>query len=178
MIQSFDTSRGSIAIREASRADATQFRELRLGALQDSPIAFSADYHINAGHPMGFWEGRLEKDGNGIILLAEYDRRFIGMTGIRRGESAKTKHSAGIWGVYIRPEWRGLRIAEALLETCIDWARMRGVVIVKLAVVSANESAIRCYERCGFKIYGIEPRAILYEDQYYNEYLMFRDLSA
>jgi len=176
MIKSIHTPRGTIVIREANLTDATQFRELRLDALQDSPTAFSADLQTNIDHPASFWEDRLREDENTRIFFAEYEDHLIGMTGIRCGQSPKTQHGAGIWGVYVRPEWRGLHIAEVFIEMCIDWAKTRNVVIVKLAVVSANESAVRCYKRCGFTVYGTEPLALLYEGKYYDEFLMFRNL--
>jgi RimJ/RimL family protein N-acetyltransferase len=176
MIQSFDTTRGTVVLREANLADTAQFRDLRLNGLQDSPTAFSADYQVNFNHPMSFWEGRLTFDEHGIIFFAECDSSLIGMTGIRKGESPKTKHGAYIWGVYVRPAWRGLHIAEGLIEMCADWAREREVVILKLGVMANNKSAIHCYKRCGFTVYGTEPRALFYENQYYDEYLMCRDL--
>jgi GNAT superfamily N-acetyltransferase len=172
----FETLQGLINIREALPSDVIQYRELRLSTLQDSPTAFSADYQANLNHPMSFWEGRLSFDENGIIFFAVYENNLIGITGIRRGESPKTKHSAGIWGVYVRSEWRGLHIAEMLIETCIAWAKPRQVNIVKLGVTSTNASALRCYERCSFTIYGNEPRAMLYGSTYYDEYLMSRDV--
>lgn len=176
MNRSVITSRGTIRIREAKPADATRYRELRLEALLDSPTAFSADYQINLRQPMSFWEGRLTSDEYGIMFLAEQENVLIGMTGVRTGESPKTKHGAYVWGVYIRPAWRGLHIAEALIEICAEWARERQVVILKLGVMANNESAVRCYKRCGFTVYGTEPRALLYEGQYYDEFLMYCSL--
>ena len=176
MIQSIDTVSGTIILREGNMADAANFRDLRLNGLQDSPTAFSADYQLNFNHPMSFWEGRLTFDEHGSIFFAEHDDNLIGMAGIRKGESPKTKHGAYVWGVFIRPAWRGLHIAEGLIEICLDWVKEREVVIAKLGVMANNESAIRCYKRIGFAIYGTEPRALFHEGQYYDEYLMFRDL--
>jgi RimJ/RimL family protein N-acetyltransferase len=173
-----DTPRGTVVIREANPADATRFRELRLDGLLDSPTAFSADYQINLSHPMSFWAGRLIFDEHGIIFFAEHENTLVGMTGIRKGESQKTKHGAYVWGVYVRPAWRGLHIAESLIGICADWARERGVVILKLGVMANNESAVRCYKRCGFTVYGTEPRALFYEGQYYDELLMYCPLDA
>ena len=178
MICSLDTARGAVILREANLADAAQFRDLRLSGLQDSPTAFSADYQVNINHPMSFWEGRLSFDEHGVIFFVEHESFLIGMSGIRQGESPKTKHGAYVWGVYIRPEWRGLHLAEALINLCADWAGSRGIVILKLGVMANNESAIHCYKRCGFTVYGTEPRALFYENQYYDEYLMSRDLQT
>lgn len=174
MIKSLQTPKGTITIREASFADAAQFRELRLFALEDAPTAFSADLDLNIRHSKRFWEDRLKPDPHGIIIFAEHENQLIGMAGIRKGDSSKTKHSAGIWGVFVRPEWRGLRIAEEIIELCCEWAKLRDVQIVKLGVVSTNESAIRLYERNGFTVYGKEPSALYVDGRYYDEFYMSR----
>jgi RimJ/RimL family protein N-acetyltransferase len=174
---SIATPRGILTIREAQASDVLQYRELRLHALQNAPTAFSSDYETNARQTMDYWEGRLSKDENSTIFFAEADHRLIGMTGIGRRPSPKTKHSADIYSVYVRPEWRGLHIAEALIKACIEWAKAREVNIVKLGVLSSSTSAIRCYQRCGFTIYGTEPRGIFYEGQYYDGYFMARDIA-
>jgi len=175
--QIFESPRGTINIREATPSDVIQFRDLRLFALQDAPTAFSADYQVHLSRPMSFWEGRLNFDEYGSLFFAEHAGSLIGMTGIRQRESPKTKHSAEILSVYVRPEWRGLHIAEGLMDLCVQWAKAREVNILKLGVMATNTSARRCYERCGFKIYGTEPRDVFYEGQYYDLHLMFRDIT-
>jgi len=171
------TPRGPIVIREATPADTMPFRELRLEALQDGPTAFSADYQMNLNQPAKYWEDRLtmEKD-EATIFLVEHQGKLIGMTGIARGSSPKTRHSAWIWGVYVTPDWRGLRVAEKLINSCFTWAKARMMLLVKLGAAATNTSAIRCYERCGFSTYGTEPSAVFYDGKYYDEFLMFRSL--
>ena len=173
-----DTARGTIVIRQSNAADAPAFRELRLGALLDSPTAFSMDYERSSKYPSKHWEDTLTMDDNeSAIFFAEHESQLVGMTGIVRGRSPKTRHAADIWGVFVSSKWRGLHIAEELIGSCKGWAQARDIVILRLAVVATNRSAIRCYERCGFSTYGTEPRSLLYEGKYYDEYLMYRDLS-
>lgn len=177
MTESLHPSRREISIREANPGDAIQFRELRLYALQDSPTAFSADYQRNLSHPSQYWEDMLTMHADeSTIFLAEHENNLIGMTGIARGGSPKTRHSATVWGVYVKPEWRGLHIAEALINASFTWARARKIVATRLGVTATNISAIRCYERCGFEITGTEPRAVYYEGQYHDFYLMYCSL--
>ncbi|MGE5378024.1 MAG: N-acetyltransferase family protein [Bacteroidota bacterium] len=179
MIRSFATSRRTVVIREANVADAAGFRELRLEALQNSPIAFSADYQKNISHPAKYWEDLLSPHPDeSTMFIAEVDGKLIAMTGVMRGSSPKTRHSAWIWGVYVTPAWRGLHIAEEIIRSCIEWAGARNVVLAKLGVAAVNQPAIRCYERCGFKIYGTEPRAVFVDGKYYDEYLMFKSLDG
>jgi RimJ/RimL family protein N-acetyltransferase len=111
-------------------------------------------------------------DNESAIFFAEHEGHLLGMTGIARGRSPKTRHGADIWGVYVMSQWRGLHFAEEMIRSCRDWAQARGIVILRLAVVATNQSAIRCYERCGFVKYGTEPRSLCYEGKYYDEYLM------
>lgn len=177
MTRSFTTPRGRILLREAKPADAVPYRELRLEALRDSPTAFSADYQTNLRQPPDYWKERLTlQPEEATIYLALHEGNLIGMTGIVRGSSPKTRHAALIWGVYVKPEWRGLHIAGELVSSCLDWARARNIILLRLAVSAANQPAIRCYERSGFKTYGTEPRAIYYEGTYYDEYLMYHSL--
>ena len=75
-------------------------------------------------------------------------------------------------GVYVRPDWHGKRISENLVRECLGWAKEQQITIVKLAAVTNNIPAVRCYERCGFTIYGREPKAIYSDGVYYEEYLM------
>ena len=174
MNEAFATQRGTVLIREAKPTDAVPFRTLRLDALQNSPLAFTADYQKNSGQPPKYWEDLLTmQPDESTIFLAVNQSDLIGMSGVARSNSPKTRHGAWIWGVYVKPEWRGLHIAEEMIKCCLDWARARKIVIVKLGVITPNASAIRCYERCGFRAYGTEPCVMFYEGKHYDEYLMY-----
>jgi ribosomal protein S18 acetylase RimI-like enzyme len=171
------TSRGVIRIRPAHVDDAAAFRELRLRALRDHPLAFTADYDANLARPLEGWAERLASQGvNGNIYFAFHEADLVGMTGIQMGDSPKTRHGAVIWGVYTLPEWRGLRIVDALIAACLQWGREHGVVIARLGVTANNAAALASYLRCGFSIYGVEPQAVLYDGMLYDEILMSRVL--
>ncbi len=173
MSNSISTLRGTILIRQSNLADAPNFRELRLGALQDSPTAFSMDYDKALNQSIKHWEDMLiMNDQESTIFFAEHDGQLIGMTGIARGRSQKTRHSADVWGVYVIPEWRGLHIAEEMIKSCLAWAKARNIVVARLGVTTINTAAVRCYERCGFKVYATESRALFHEGRYYDFHLM------
>jgi RimJ/RimL family protein N-acetyltransferase len=141
--------------------------------LQDSPTAFSMDYEKVLNQSIKHWEDMLiMNDQESTIFFAEHERQLIGMTGITRGRSQKTRHSADVWGVYVTPEWRGMHIAEEMIKCCLAWATERNIVVARLGVTTINKPAIRCYERCRFKIYATETRALLHEGRYYDFYMM------
>lgn len=173
MIKSINTRRGTIVIRHSNLADAPNLRELRLRALSDSPTAFSMDYEKALNESIKYWQDMLIMNGQeSTIFFAENAGQLIGMTGIARGRSQKTRHSADVWGVYVIPEWRGLHTAEEMIKSCLAWAKERNIVVARLGVTTVNRSAVRCYERCGFKVYATETRALLHEGRYYDFHLM------
>jgi len=169
------TPRGPVIIRPGQEADAPAYRELRLEALRLHPEAFDADYDHSAKQAMTFWTDRLRSTGQGSgIYFTSHEDKLIGMCGIYRGRSAKTRHTAVVWSVYVQTAWRGLKLGDELLANCLTWGREHGVSIVKLVVVTTNVAAIRCYTRCGFTVYGVEPQAVWHDGVMYDELLMAR----
>jgi RimJ/RimL family protein N-acetyltransferase len=61
-----------------------------------------------------------------------------------------------------------------MLNRCIDWAKKNGIRVINLGVNISNIAAIRAYSRSGFTVYGVEPRLIFYNGDYYDELLMAR----
>ena len=176
-----NTPNGPVIIRLAEAGDAARLRALRLEALADAPIAFAADYDRTEAEPLSFWIQRINERTQGnqsAICVAEVGEALIGMIGLVRGHWQKTEHGGIIWGVYVQPAWRGLHIAEALIEGCIAWGRSLGMTVVKLGVMTANAPAIRCYLRCGFSVYGVDPQAICYNGVMYDELLMAKNIGG
>jgi ribosomal protein S18 acetylase RimI-like enzyme len=173
------TFKGVITIRSAVPDDAALLRELRLESLASHPKVFAADHASTAAEPVEVWVERIAEyalDNKGVICVASTENQLIGMIGLVRGHWPKTRHSGTLWGVYVKAEWRGFYVAEALVKECIAWAQAQGLAMVKLAVITTNTSAIRCYARCGFTIYGIDPKVIYYNDVFYEELLMAKPI--
>ncbi|NOK59652.1 MAG: hypothetical protein GFH27_549285n176 [Chloroflexi bacterium AL-W] len=174
-MREIQTVRGTITIRAATEDDVAVVRELRLEALRVSPTSFGADYDVDSQLSLDTWRERIGNNTNGIhgmIYIATVQQQLVAMTGIRRQGSSKMQHNADIWGVYTQPDWRGLGLVDALIMACLDWARSQHMMAVKLGVVTTNAAAVRCYLRCGFSIYGIEPVSIYDDGMYYDELLM------
>jgi RimJ/RimL family protein N-acetyltransferase len=172
-----DSPKGPITIREAVPADSAQLRTLRLEALRDHPAAYGTDYTSSEAQSVEAWEEHLtsiKTQNQGAFFIAVAGDQLIGMVCVSCGPSSKTRHSGTIWGVYVKEEWRGLRIAEAMIQASIEWARVQILLLVKLAVLTTNTAAIRCYSRSGFALYGIEPKSIFVDGVFYDEMMMSR----
>ena len=173
------TPKGGISIRSAVPDDAGMLRELRLEALAGHPEVFAADYAYTAAESVELWVERIAKyasDNKGVICVASTDNQLTGMIGLVCGNWPKTQRSGTLWGAYVKADWWGLHVAEALVKECIAWAQAQRLVMVKLAVITTNPSAIRCYARCGFTVYGIDPKVICYNDVFYDELLMAKPI--
>lgn len=172
-----ETPRGPLTLRPFALEDLDRYRTLRLEALERHPEVYGGDHATEAAQSAGDWQARAARmlnPDNQALFVADAAGELVGMTGIFRGHAPKMAHGATIYSVYVRPEWRGARITDHLIGRCLDWARPLGVTIVYLAVITGNTSAIRCYARCGFSVYGVMPAAIHHAGLYHDELLMMR----
>lgn len=164
-------------IRSSAISDAAAFRDIRLEALKNHPESFGSGFTDYDQKPEQYWCERLSyNSAEQAIYFAELSGNLIGMCGIHRNLAPKLQHSATIFGVYVRPAWRGMKISHRMLEACLNWARSYGVVIAKLAVVTTNQPALKCYSDFGFNIYGMEPKALCLDGSFLDEYVMSIDL--
>ena len=175
------TPRGDILIRPTREADAEPYRDLRLEGLRMAPTSFGMDADTTAQRTPEQWRDVMRGGagaGNEVIYVAEVGGQLVGMTVFRRDDLPKVRHQGHLYSVYVRADWRGFGILDALFGACLDWAKLRGVRIVKLSVTATNTAAIRAYSRMGFSVYGIDPEVILWDGTYYDELLMQRRLEG
>jgi RimJ/RimL family protein N-acetyltransferase len=166
-----------ITIRPVRLADVEALRDLRIEALRRHPIAFTADFAEAESRTSDAWRDLVAKStGDGtpdVIMVADAaERGLAGMTGVFVPPQPKLAHAGIVWGVYVCEDFRRRRLGERLVRAAIDWARKRGLVTLRLSAVQGNGAARRCYERCGFVEYGVEPMAVKWDGKFYDETLM------
>ncbi len=175
---SLNTKAGPLTLRTVRAGDATALRALRLEGLTNHLTVFgTTPDEIDVLN----WTEQADKGsgtGDQAIFVVEQAGELVAMAGIIRNTRVKTKHAAFIWGVYVKPAFRGAGLAETMVNACAAWARDKGVSIVRLTVVVGNEKAIACYQRCGFEITGTDVAAIRWDGVDYDEHLMSRRLDA
>jgi GNAT superfamily N-acetyltransferase len=162
------------AIRRLGPADAAVWRALRLEALERHPDAFGASLEEEAALPLGGWTGRLE---SGCVFGAERSGELVGSAGLFVERTAKKRHKAVLWGVYVRREARGAGFGRRLVGTVIEAARDAASQL-HTAVVTDNHEARSLYRQLGFIPYGIEPRALEVDGRFLDEELLVLDLGG
>ena len=100
-----------------------------------------------------------------VFLVAEEDgeiRGYIGMyVSIDEGE---------ITNVAVDPGWRCRGIGETMLRHMLQEAQKRAIAKIVLEVRASNQSAIRLYEKNGFRMLGV--RKGFYEMPREDAYIM------
>jgi GNAT superfamily N-acetyltransferase len=60
--------------------------------------------------------------------------------------------------MFVKPAHRGKGINQLILDALLAWAKKRNLSEIRLKVYSENASAIRAYEKAGFKPHLLEMR--------------------
>jgi RimJ/RimL family protein N-acetyltransferase len=150
--------------------DAAELVALRRRALEDYPLAF---------------EGSLEDDlitlDYARVALADPTQQAVfgyfsrgvltGMVGVYRPTKIKQRHHANIWGMYVAPHARQRGVGRAMLSAAIAHASAwPGIEQVHLSVTEAASAARRLYESAGFECWGRQPRALLWQGRYLDDF--------
>lgn len=173
---SSDSRTAPFTIARLTAADAAAFRDLRLEGLRDHPEAFGAAWQDEAAQSEAQFSARLEST---VVFGSRLEDqvRLAGIVGLYRPEAPKIKHKVVLWGMYVRPALRRMGIGGALLHEAITYAASI-VEGINLTVGANNASACRMYREAGFSHYGLEPRALQLDGQYYDVVLMSLELPS
>jgi len=144
------------------------WKNIRLEALKNMPEAFGSSFEEESNLLDNDFQETLNKNN---VFGAFHNDELIGCAAFRCLNSVKTRHRGILWGMYIKPEYRGVGVADNLLKTIILFAKTK-VVQLHLTCVANNNSAVKFYLRNGFEIYGTASRALQIDKQYYDELLM------
>jgi ribosomal protein S18 acetylase RimI-like enzyme len=90
---------------------------------------------------------------NSEIFVAEDERhRFVGYLFVGESRDMMTGLSFGfVYDIFVEEKSRGKGIGKMLMEKAESHCREKGFSRVALSVSAANDSAIRLYNRMGFK---------------------------
>lgn len=161
-------------IRKLTEEDIEALWNLRLRALQGNAEAFSSTYEEALQGGIERMRHRLRHPSTDAFYIGAFeDGSLVGMVGYYREPRLKTRHNGLIVGMYVTPEQRGRGVGKQLVAEAIAQARIiPGLEHLLLAVVTTNIAARRLYRSLGFEMYGVQPRALKQDGQYWDEELM------
>lgn len=167
-----------LAIRPLTEHDAEAFHAMRLQATQNYPAGIVPTYEEEAAFTHEQNVARVRGGETQVVFGAFDGDKLAGITGLKRNERQKEAHKAFMWGVFVDPAYRRTGIGRQLIVRAIDEARERGVMQVHLVVSSQNPRAQALYRSLGFVRYGVEPRGLCIEGEYFDDDLMVCFLDA
>lgn len=139
-----------ITIKRLFEDEWEQYKNTRLHALSDSPEAFGSTFEVENSFTPKKWKQRLarmdcitlvalskEEVGHGLIVGAPYDGQ------------------AGIFSMWVDPNYRGQGLGTKLIQNVVDWAKENKKEQILLDVGDENIPAIKLYYRNGFEPNGI-----------------------
>ncbi|MEV8517274.1 GNAT family N-acetyltransferase [Dactylosporangium sp. NPDC051484] len=146
-------------VRRIRASEWRQYRELRIEALQDSPLAFVEQYQESLAQPDQFWQGRVERSATGTAsstFVAVHAGRFVAKASCFVESDVSEYVSAHIVGVYVTPRFRAQGVADALMAAVIRWAQEEPHADrIRLFVIETNDRAAAFYRRIGFVPTGV-----------------------
>ncbi|WP_222621990.1 GNAT family N-acetyltransferase [Variovorax sp. PAMC26660] len=169
-------------VRRLKAADATAYRAVMLDAYATHPSAFTSTVAERAGLPMLWWEQRLGADADvPSVVYGAFDDAgaLVGAAGLAFETRERTRHKATLFGMSVSASARRSGFGRRLVLALLEHARAHGGLRqVQLTVTEGNASAQALYERCGFKVFGVEPMAIALDGAWLAKVHMCCDLEA
>ncbi|MFN8575267.1 MAG: GNAT family protein [Candidatus Sericytochromatia bacterium] len=161
-----------INYRTLSISDFEQYSLLRELALDTYPESFAST---------NIEEKDKRQDGFNSIIHSEFNffmgvfdnANLIGSVLFSREIKNKMKHKGNIFAMFLKTEYQGKGIANKLLKETLNKAfNIDGINQINLAVNASNSSAIKLYEKNGFKTYGFEKNSLFINNKYFDDLLM------
>jgi RimJ/RimL family protein N-acetyltransferase len=172
----------TVTVRLLTTDDALTYRALRLRGLLEHSSAFLSSAEEEAQKPLEVTLARVSPpaDKPHDFFVGAFDGdsgALIGAVGLQGRYRPKELHTASVVGMYVASEHTGrgvgLALMQALLQRCRELTRLEQLV---LTLTAGNLAAQRIYERCGFTVWGVLPRALKLGDQYHGKVHMLLQL--
>ncbi|MEX0930565.1 MAG: GNAT family N-acetyltransferase [Candidatus Paceibacterota bacterium] len=159
-----------------------EYRDLKLEALRNEPLAFSPGIEAYESYTDEDWQEELDKGQTppSMMLFAEEEdtEKLIGMIGIRFYELPRFQHNAGLQALYVTPEMRGQGVGKALVSEALNViADNKQIENIVCEIVSSQEASLALHKELGFEVVGTLKKFISHEGEYYDNYFLQKRFS-
>jgi ribosomal protein S18 acetylase RimI-like enzyme len=155
-------------IRKLEPNDAMVWKKLRLESLVKHPENYLSAIEEESLLTDEDWQQRIAQ--NDVYGLFE-DKQLVSIASMKTMSRLKCSHVGEIWGVYTIPDARGKGYSSQLLKHLLTDAKHK-VDHCILTCTTTNQGAFHIYQKLGFRVYGIDNKAIKVGENYYDEYMM------
>jgi RimJ/RimL family protein N-acetyltransferase len=163
----------TVTFRTLQIEDYQIYASLRLACLKNFPDNFGTTYEEEADTSSARFQKFKTSSANTFLFGAFDGQNLVGIVGFERAGRRKTRHRGEIVQMYVSPDYTGHKIGTSLLRKVIEIAfEIEGIEQLELSVVSNNASAIKLYEKCGFKSYGVHPYYFKDGSRYWHQQFM------
>ncbi len=153
-----EVSGDDLIVRQATQGDRDALAALHVLVWRDTygrlapAVAYEA---LDEAKRREHWDELLVRDPDRwVTLVAALDGALVGFGHAGPG-THQVMHEAGeVIHLYVDPTWQRRGIGSALLGQLRQFLTDSGYSVVKLAVVSGNDHAVRFYEREGGSVVG------------------------
>jgi len=160
-----------LEIRLLKPSDAKSYWDLRLEALKLNPEAFATNYEeaVRRENPVESVVKNLSNKRN-FTFGAFSNGELMGVVTLLQETPLNLRHKANILAMYVNPNMRGLGVGKELFSEAINKAKtIETIEKLNLTVVTTNEKAKNLYTKLGFKVFGMEEKALKISGKYYKE---------
>lgn len=111
----------------------------------------------------------IENDADNFMLAAYLNGHMVGNAGVTRvRENIKYRHRAN-FGISLKEEVCGLGLGTLMMQEVLKAVKKTSFEQLELSVFADNLRAIRLYEKMGFEMVGVMPRAYRLKDGSYHD---------
>lgn len=161
-------------IRQLNNNDVHAYRDIRLEMLKDKPEAFGDSYENTKKEESDFFLNLINRGK--VFSVFEKDE-IIATTGCFIQQGEHIQHKAYIWGVYVKPQYRGKNISYDLLQSALKDLPSE-IDLVQLVVTRDNVAAEKTYKKAGFEVWGVQEKAVKVKGVFYDNIHMVKFMGS
>ena len=161
----------SAEIKKLKEDDWKIWRDLRLEAVSKWPHFMQTTLDEEKSKSETDYRSLLK---NSDALAALREDESVGIIGFNKLKHVMNEHRGVIFSLYLKRVAYGSGLSDELLEAALDVAKTK-TVRVECMILKRNAPSVNLALRHGFEICAQLPKTVLFNNRFYDEYVLFKD---